>query len=70
MLPSQPERSYLNLEWLLIPWEISDTSWAFIYIKVSFEGNGLRASVYYKPTDFLYFLALFCSVSLNLWQKT
>ena len=32
-------------------WEISDTSLAFLDIKVSIEGNGLCTSVYYKPTD-------------------
>ena len=32
-------------------WEISDTSLAFLDIKVSIEGNRLCTSVYYKPTD-------------------
>ena len=32
-------------------WEISDTSLAFLDIKLSFEGNGLCTSVHYKPTD-------------------
>ena len=32
-------------------WEISDTSLAFLDIKISIEGNGLCTSVYYKPTD-------------------
>ena len=32
-------------------WEISDTSLAFLDIKISFEGNVLCTSVYYKPTD-------------------
>ena len=32
-------------------WEISDTSLAFLHIKVSVEGNGLCTSVHYKPTD-------------------
>ena len=32
-------------------WEISDTSLAFLDIKVSVEGNGLCSSVHYKPTD-------------------
>ena len=32
-------------------WEISDTSLAFLDIKVSLEGNGLCTSVHYKPTD-------------------
>ena len=32
-------------------WEISDTSLAFLDIKVSIEGNDLCTSVYYKPTD-------------------
>ena len=32
-------------------WEISDTSLAFLDIKVSIEGNGLCTSVHYKPTD-------------------
>ena len=33
-------------------WEISDTSLAFLDIKLSIEGNGLCTSVHYKPTDF------------------
>ena len=32
-------------------WEISDTSLAFLDIKLSIEGNGLYTSVHYKPTD-------------------
>ncbi|CAH3106973.1 unnamed protein product [Pocillopora meandrina] len=32
-------------------WDISDTSLAFLDIKISIEGNGLCTSVYYKPTD-------------------
>ena len=32
-------------------WEISDTSLAFLDIKVSVEGNGLCTIVHYKPTD-------------------
>ena len=32
-------------------WEISNTSLAFLDIKVSVEGNGLCTSVHYKPTD-------------------
>ena len=32
-------------------WEISDTSLAFLDIKVSIEGDGLCTSVHYKPTD-------------------
>ena len=32
-------------------WEISDTSLAFLDIKISFEGNVLCTSVYYKLTD-------------------
>ena len=32
-------------------WEISDTSLAFLDIKISIGGNGLCISVYYKPTD-------------------
>ena len=32
-------------------WEISETSIAFLDIKVSITGNGLSTSVYYKPTD-------------------
>ena len=32
-------------------WEMSDTSLAFLDIKVSVEGNGLCTSVHYKPTD-------------------
>ena len=34
-----------------LTWEISDTSLAFLDIKVSIEGNGLCTSVHYKPTD-------------------
>ena len=32
-------------------WEISETSLAFLDIKVSISGNGLGTSVHYKPTD-------------------
>jgi len=32
-------------------WEISDTSLAFLDIKVSIEGTGLCTSLHYKPTD-------------------
>ena len=32
-------------------WEISDTSLAFLDIKVSIEGDGLCTGVHYKPTD-------------------
>ena len=32
-------------------WEISDTSLAFLDIKISIEGNGLCSSVYFKPID-------------------
>ena len=32
-------------------WEISDTSLAFLDIKVFVEGHGLSTSVHYKPTD-------------------
>ena len=32
-------------------WEISETSLAFLDIKVSISGNGLYTSVHYKPTD-------------------
>ena len=32
-------------------WEISETSLAFLDIKISIEGNGLCISVYCKPTD-------------------
>ena len=32
-------------------WKISDTSLAFLGIKISIEGNRLCYSVYYKPTD-------------------
>ena len=31
--------------------KISDTSLAFLDIKISIEGNGLCTSVYYKPSD-------------------
>ena len=33
-------------------WEISETSIAFLDIKVSINGNGLSTNVCYKPTDF------------------
>ena len=36
---------------LKYPWEISNTSLAFLDIKISIEGNGLGTSVHYKPTD-------------------
>ena len=32
-------------------WKISDSSLAFLDIKLSIEGNGLCTSVHYKPTD-------------------
>ena len=32
-------------------WEISDTSLAFLDIKLSIESNGLCTSLHYKPTD-------------------
>ena len=32
-------------------WEISDTSIAFLDIKVSIKGNGLYTSVLYKPAE-------------------
>ena len=32
-------------------WEISETSIAFLDIKVSINGDGLSTSVHYKPTD-------------------
>ena len=32
-------------------WEISETSLAFLNIKVSISGNGLCTNVHYKPTD-------------------
>ena len=32
-------------------WEISNTSLAFLDIKLSIKGNGLCTSVHYKPTD-------------------
>ena len=35
----------------LIFWEISETSIAFLDIKVSINVNGLSTSVHYKPTD-------------------
>ena len=36
---------------LKYPWEISNTSLAFLDIKISIEGNGLGTSVHYKPID-------------------
>ena len=32
-------------------WEMSETPLTFLDIKVSINGNGLRTSVHYKPTD-------------------
>ena len=32
-------------------WEISENALAFLYIKLSINGNGLSTSVHYKPTD-------------------
>ena len=38
-------------------WEISETSLAFLDIKVSISGNGLCTSMHYKPTDsYIYLL--------------
>ena len=37
-------------------WEISDTSLAFLHIKISIENNGLCTGVYYKPIDSLSYL--------------
>ena len=37
-------------------WEISDTSLAFLDIKVCVAGNGLCTSVHYKPRDYHVFL--------------
>ena len=41
-------------------WEISDTSLAFLDIKISIEGNGLCTSVYYKPSDSHSYLLHLC----------
>ena len=38
-------------------WEISETSIAFLDIKVSVNGNGLSTSVHYKPIDSQLFVA-------------
>ena len=46
-------------------WEISDTSLAFLDIKVSIEGNGLCTSVYYKPTDSHSYLLYSSSTSIT-----
>ena len=46
-----PTAPNLNSTDLKYTWEISDTSLAFLDIKISIEGNGLCTSVYYKPTD-------------------
>ena len=40
--------SFLALKYT---WEISETSLAFLDIKVSIRGNVLCTSVHYKPTD-------------------
>ena len=46
-------QSIYNLRYpaLKYTWEISETSLAFLDIKVSISGNGLCTSVHYKPTD-------------------
>ena len=48
--------SKFDIEWLCpdafkYTWEISETSLAFLDIKVSISGNSLCTSVHYKPTD-------------------
>ena len=48
-------------------WEISNTSLAFLDIKVSIEGNGLCTSVHCKPTDSHNYLL--CSSSHPLHDK-
>ena len=45
-------------------WDISNTSLAFLDIKVSVEGNGLCTSVHYKPTDSHSYL-LYSSVHIH-----
>ena len=45
-------------------WEISETSLAFLDIKVSISGNGLCTSVHYKPTD-----SLFKSRTTNFYKE-
>ena len=42
--------------------QISDTSLAFLDIKLSIEGNGLCTSVHYKPTD----LIVICCIHLHI----
>ena len=32
-------------------WKISNSSLAFLDVKIEIEGNGLCTSIYYKPTD-------------------
>ena len=46
-----PTAPNLNSTDLKYTWEISDTSLAFLDIKISTEGNGLCTGVYYKPKD-------------------
>ena len=43
-------------------WEISDTSLAFLDIKVSIEGNGLCTSVHYNPQ----ILIVICCIHLHI----
>ena len=44
-------KHYLLLLFIKYTWEISETSLAFLDIKVSISGNGLCTSVHYKSTD-------------------
>ena len=46
-------------------WEISDTSSAFLDIKVSVEGNGLCTSVHYKSTDSQRYFVVFIFTSIT-----
>ena len=43
--------SWLRFDIAVFLWNTSDTSLAFLDIKISIKGNGLCTSVYYKPTD-------------------
>ena len=44
---------------------ISDTSLAFLDIKLSIEGNGLCTSVHYKPTDSHSYFVVFIFTSIT-----
>ena len=50
-------------------WEISETSLAFLDIRVSISGNGLRTSMHYKPSDSHSYL-LYSSSHLSHMPRT